>query len=71
MMHGHMNIKVHMNDMVFGNIWLKSLKMQKAALVSDSYKITDKSVNAYINPLTLELNSRCDVQETGNQMKAA
>jgi hypothetical protein len=60
-----------MNGMVFGNIWLKSLKMRKAALVSDSYKITDKSVNAYINPLTMELNSWCDVQETGNQMKAA
>jgi len=44
-----------MNDMAFDNIWLKSLKMQKLAMVSDSYKITDKSVNAYINSLTLEL----------------
>jgi len=43
-----------MNDLVFGNIWLKSLKMWKLAMVSDRYKITDESVSAYIGSLTLE-----------------
>jgi hypothetical protein len=39
-------------------------------MVSDLYKITDKSVNAYIKPLTPELDSWCDVQETGYQTTA-